>query len=311
MKIYRELNNIKIKKSVVTIGVFDGVHIGHKYVLKELLKIAKEKNLESVALTLWPHPRYVLNKDASKLQLLNTLDEKQKLIGDIGVNNLVVVPFTEEFASLSSCEFIKQYLVDKLKVKELIIGFDHHFGKNRQGGISELEYCAKKYGFEINRLSVKEIDKNSVSSTKIRNSLLDGDIEIANDYLGYNYFVSGIVVAGHKIGREIDFPTANIKLNNDYKIIPGDGVYAVKVYVNDHKYIGMLNIGYRPTVNKENIERCIEVNIFDFQGDIYSEEIRIEFCKKFRKEKKFSSIEMLKQQIHLDKKIIQDFFKRK
>ncbi len=309
MKIYKNLDTIKIKKSVVTIGVFDGVHVGHKYVLKELNRIAREKNIESVVVTLWPHPRYVLNKDADKLQLLNTLDEKQRLIADIGINNLVIIPFTKKFASLNSCEFIKQYLVDKLNISELIIGFDNNFGKNKQDGIPELEYCAEKYNFIINRLSAKEKNEMNISSTKIRNALLKGNVEIANNYLAYNYFISGTVVSGNKIGRQIGFPTANINLNNDNKIIPADGVYAVKVNVKGKEYLGMLNIGYRPTINVEYSEKRIEVNIFDFNDDVYFKDVSIEFYKKIRDEKKFYNVEMLRKQLFIDENAIRDFFK--
>jgi len=309
VKIYKNLDTIKIKKSVVTIGVFDGVHVGHKYVLKELNRIAREKNIESVVVTLWPHPRYVLNKDADKLQLLNTLDEKQRLIADIGINNLVIIPFTKKFASLNSCEFIKQYLVDKLNISELIIGFDNNFGKNKQDGIPELEYCAEKYNFIINRLSAKEKNEMNISSTKIRNALLKGNVEIANNYLAYNYFISGTVVSGNKIGRQIGFPTANINLNNDNKIIPADGVYAVKVNVKGKEYLGMLNIGYRPTINVEYSEKRIEVNIFDFNDDVYFKDVSIEFYKKIRDEKKFYNVEMLRKQLFIDENAIRDFFK--
>lgn len=311
MKIYKDLDNIKFKKTAVTVGVFDGVHLGHQFVLKELVKIAKEKNIESTVVTLWPHPRYVLNNDADKLQLLNTIEEKQKLIADAGVNNLIVIPFTKEFASLSSCEFIKQYLVDKLNVSELLIGFDNNFGKNKNDEEPELEYCAEKYHFNINRLSAKEINKLSVSSTKIRNALSDGNIEIANKYLEYNYSVSGNVVGGNKIGRQIGFPTANIKVNSEYKIIPADGVYAVKIMFEEKTYHGMLNIGRRPTIKTSNREKYIEVNIFDFNNDAYFKDISIEFYKKIRDEKKFSDVEMLKKQLFLDRKIIQNFFKNK
>ncbi|MEA3316435.1 MAG: riboflavin biosynthesis protein RibF [Bacteroidota bacterium] len=311
MKIYTDINNINLENSIVTIGVFDGVHIGHQYVLKELKRIASEKKTESTVVTLWPHPRYVLNKDANDLQLLNTLEEKQTLLAKADIDNLVIIPFTKEFASLSSSNFIKKYLVDKLKINELIIGFDHHFGKNRKGGIDELEYCTKKYKFEISKLSPKGVSEINVSSTKIRNALLNGDIEIANEFLGYNYFISGRVVRGNNIGQKIGFPTANIKINSYFKVIPSDGVYAVMVNVKGIMYRGMLNIGNRPTINIENKEKCIEVNIFDFDEDIYNEEIRIEFYKKIRKEKKFKNIETLKKHLLIDENIIRDFFENR
>ena len=285
--------------SVVTSGTFDGVHFGHQKILKKIIQIAKEKGGKSVVLTFWPHPRFVLKPDSNDLKLLTTFEEKAQLLDQIGIDYLVKIPFTREFSELSSDEFIRQILVNKLNTQKLVIGYDHRFGKNREGGFDYLMEHSQDYGFEIEEILRQDIEHVGVSSTKIREALADGNIHIANEFLEREYSITGFVKDGDRIGRSIGFPTANLDIPETYKLIPADGAYAVRVEVDGKNYQGMLNIGQRPTVSGQ--ERRIEVNIFDFNEDIYNHRVKVAFVRLLRKEQKFSNIEELKDQLNKDR----------
>ncbi len=301
MKIFRSLKDVRIESPVVTIGVFDGVHNGHRHILKKVTEDASRLNGESTVITFWPHPRIVLNKDAGKLRLLNTLDEKINLLERVGINNLVILPFTKEFAALSACEFTETYLVNKLGTKKLIIGYNHQFGKNREGDYEQLKNCAIKYGFQIERLPAFEPAGEKISSTIIRNHLEKGEIKKANAFLGYHYPINGYIVSGNQIGRKIGFPTANIQIPEAFKQIPALGVYAVRVFIRGEVHYGMLNIGVRPTLQDKNKGAVVEVHIFNFDRAIYHENIKIEFIDHLREEKKFNNLDELSSQLAEDK----------
>ncbi|UZR94658.1 bifunctional riboflavin kinase/FAD synthetase [Chondrinema litorale] len=299
MEVHYGVETFKNKaKSIVTSGTFDGLHFGHQKILTRLIELAKTEQGESVVLTFWPHPRLVLKKDYT-IKLLSTLEEKIKLFHKFDIDHLVIIPFNKSFSKLSSLEFIQQILMDAVGTKKLVIGYDHRFGKNREGGFEYLQANATKFGFEVEEISKQEIDEIAVSSTKIRNALNNGEIGTANHYLGRKYELTGKVVHGKKLGRTIGFPTANIEVPSENKLIPKDGIYAVDVIVDNIVYQGMLNIGFNPTVDDSG-SRFIEVNIFEFDSDIYGEEITILFCKYLREEEKFDSVETLKQQLKKD-----------
>lgn len=286
------------KKSVVTIGTFDGVHIGHRKILERIIHSAQENNCDSTVLTFFPHPRMVL-QEISEVKLLNTIDEKITLLETIGIDNLVIHPFNKDFSRLTAEDFVKTILVDQLHIQKIIIGYDHRFGRNRTANINDLIVFGKKFNFEVEQISAQEINEIAVSSTKIRDAILEGNIALANDYLGYNYFFSGTVIKGNQLGRTIGFPTANIQIKEDYKLISKKGVYVVKSNYNNQPVFGMMNIGTRPTVNGENLS--VEVHFFDFDKDIYYEFITIEILEFIREEHKFESLETLKHQIQKDK----------
>lgn len=309
MIIHTDLNNFNINNPILTIGVFDGVHLGHQKVLGRLKEIAKEKGGESVVLTLWPHPRIVLDKDVESLRLLNNIVEKKYLLSKTGIDHLIITPFTKEFSELSACEFIEEYLVKKINVKHLVVGYNHQFGKDRKAGYEFLNECAQNFGFSIEKLDAKLVDNDKVSSTKIREFLISGYLDIANNYLGYEYFISGNVIEGNQIGRKIGFPTANIKIPEPYKQVPKDGVYAVRVKLNGDSYYGMLNIGSRPTIESTLRSKNIEVHILDFDKKIYNQTVTVSFVKRMRDEKKFNGLEELKQQLEKDKIEIKKLFK--
>jgi riboflavin kinase/FMN adenylyltransferase len=285
------------KKTVITIGTFDGVHLGHQFVLKKVIELSLEKNYNSTVLTFFPHPRMILQQD-SEIKLLNTIQEKTILLEKLGVNNLIVHPFSLEFSRLSAEEFAKNILVDKLNVGKIVIGHDHRFGRNRTATIEDLIEFGKIYGFEVEQISAKEIDEISVSSTKIRAALKEGNVNLANKYLGYNYFISGKVIRGKQIGRTIHFPTANLKISEDYKLIPKDGVYIVSSKIDKILYFGMMNIGVNPTVS--GLEQTIETHFFNFNKDIYNANIEIAIHHRVRDEKKYNSLEDLKEQLKKD-----------
>lgn len=298
MKTYNSIYDYnKKEKSIVTIGTFDGVHIGHKLILEKLIQNAKERDCESVVLTFFPHPRMVL-QESSDVKLINTIKEKSELIGNIGIENLIIHPFDQKFSRLTAEEFVKTILVDLLNIKKIIIGYDHRFGRNRTANIDDLIVYGKQYDFEVEQISAQEINDNAVSSTKIRNAILEGNISLANKYLGYNYTFSGEVVKGKQLGRTIGFPTANIHIKESYKLIPKNGVYIVKSNYDGNTIFGMMNIGNRPTVNGEN--QTIEVNFFDFDEDIYNKIISIEILAFIREEQKFDSLDSLKSQLNKD-----------
>ncbi len=288
------------EQSIVTSGTFDGVHIGHQKILQQLVDTAKSRNGHSIVITLWPHPRFVLKKDHETLKLLSTFEEKAALLEKMGVDILLKIPFTKEFSKVSSEQFIRDILVEKLNTRLLIIGYDHRFGNNREGGFDYLRKHSDDYGFEVKEIPREDIDHLVVSSTRIRNALNGGEVHVANELLGRFYSLSGFVKDGDRIGRSIGFPTANIDVPESYKLIPADGAYAVYVIHEGEKYQGMLNIGWRPTVSGE--ERRIEVNIFNFDREIYNERLSIQFVRLLRKEQKFDSIEDLKRQLDQDKK---------
>lgn len=285
-------------KTIVTIGTFDGVHVGHQKILKKITAIAKEENCESVVLTFFPHPRMVLQQDNS-IKLLNTISEKEKLFENLEIDHLIIHPFDEEFSKLSAEDFVKKILVDQLNIQKIVIGYDHRFGKNRSANLDDLIEFGAKYNFGVEQISAEEINNNAVSSTKIRNSLLDGDIETANSYLGYHYNFTGIVVKGKQLGRTIGFPTANISIDEEYKLLPKNGVYIVQTRIEGKRYFGMMNIGTRPTI--DGTTKSVEVYILDFNKEIYHTSLTISVLKFIREERKFESFERLKEQIEKDK----------
>lgn len=292
-----------IDNVVVTSGTFDGVHFGHRKILKRVVEAAQSSGGKSVVLTFWPHPRFVLAPDDNALKLLSTFDEKAALLDELGIDFLVKIKFTREFSQLSSSDFIRSILIDSLKTKLLIIGYDHRFGKNREGGFDYLKENSADFGFEVLEIPRQDIDDVGVSSTKIRASLESGAVNKAEEYLGRCYELEGRVVHGNRLGTKMGFPTANISVAESYKLIPKDGVYAVKVFVLNEWGTGMLNIGFRPTV--DGSVRSIEVHLFDFDQEIYGESISIHFVEKLRDEKKFENLDELKKQLAIDKKSAQ------
>lgn len=301
MTIYHKLEDFKpLDYAVVTSGTFDGVHVGHQKILSRVNEIARNNNGESVLITYWPHPRLVLYPDDTELKLLNTFEEKAELLREQGIDHLLRIPFTKEFSNLTSEEFIQKVLVETIATKKLVIGYDHRFGNNREGRFEQLKANSSRYGFEVEEISKQEVDHIGVSSTKIRNALIAGEVDLAKELLGNDYSISGRVIKGEKIGRMIGFPTANIEIDSKHKLIPADGAYAVTVDINNVPHQGMLNIGYRPTVNGK--KKTIEVHIFDFANDLYGENIRIYFKKRIRDERKFADIDALKAQLINDKK---------
>ncbi|HBL74590.1 MAG: riboflavin biosynthesis protein RibF [Bacteroidetes bacterium GWF2_42_66] len=301
MKVYYDIESFRAINPAVTIGTFDGVHNGHKKVIGRLKELAAEIEGESVIFTFFPHPRLVLSPEEGNLRLLTTLDEKIRLLEEAGIDHLIAFPFTKEFSNLSYTDFVKTILVDKLNTRCLVIGYDHKFGKDREGGYEFLKQCADQYHFRLEKLDAFYVDDVNISSTKIRTALEKGNVGRANEFLGYRFTLHGNVVEGQKLGRRIQFPTANIEASDPHKIIPGYGVYAVTVRFNGNVYKGMLNIGTRPTVNTNADHRSIEVHIFDFGEAIYGKQIELCFYQKIREEQKFNSIDELKAQLEKDK----------
>ena len=299
MKIFHSLENFKSNlKTIVTIGTFDGVHIGHRYIINYLNKIAKREQGESVLLTFSPHPRLVINEEHSHLKLIDTLDEKKEKLEKLGLQNFVVQKFTKEFSRIKYVNFVRDVLVKKLNVDHLVIGYDHQFGRNREGSIKELQELSQLYNFKVEEIPPQKKEDVSISSTKIRNLVLEGDIETANKFLANNFIISGTVIDGDKIGRTINYPTANISFNKD-KLIPKTGVYAVNINIFNKKFGGMLNIGVS--------QKKIEVHIFDFSKNIYGLDIKIEFKKLIRENIKFENILHLKKQLSVDEKKCREF----
>jgi riboflavin kinase/FMN adenylyltransferase len=299
MKIYEGLGEFPIlKNAVVTSGTFDGVHLGHQKILQRVLEIAERIDGETVLITFWPHPRLVLFPEEHKLRLLSTFEEKAKLLRELGIDHLISIPFTKEFSELTSQEFIENVLVNKIQCKKLVIGYDHRFGKNREGSFEYLQANHLKFGFELEEIPRQDVDDIGVSSTKIRKALEAGDVTMALNYLGRPYELNGLVIKGQQIGRSIGFPTANVHIPNDYKLIPQNGVYAVQAAVNGNLHKAMLNIGNRPTV--DGSKTTVEAHLFDFQGDLYDKQITIYFKAFLREERKFDGLEELKAQLKLD-----------
>ena len=293
------INSVSPKNTsgVITIGTFDGVHIGHQKILKHVVDIAKKQRLKSIVLTLFPHPRMVLQKEDS-IKLLNSINERIDLLKSIGIDEVVVKTFTKDFANLSAKDYVTEVLVNELNAKQIVIGYDHRFGKNRSANIDDLKQLGEVFDFKVNEIPAEDIDSVTVSSTKIRNALQKGNVALANTYLGYDYFITGKVVKGKSLGRTLGFPTANLRINADYKLIPKDGVYVIYSLINHQKYYGMMNIGTNPTIDDKG--RSIEVHLFDFEDNIYDQELTIYMIKRLRDEKRFASIDLLKNQLITD-----------
>jgi len=307
VKIYNSIDDFqKIENAVVTTGTFDGVHFGHRVILNQLKKVAKQIGGESVLLTFFPHPRMVLYPEQNDLRLLNTIDERIEMIRDTGIDHLIIHPFSKEFSRTTSIDFVRDILVNQLGTSKLVIGYDHHFGRNREGSFEHLQEFAPLYGFEVEEIPAQDIQQINISSTKIRNALMNGEVNTATQFLCYDYQLSGKVVRGNQIGRKIGFPTANIEVDEWYKLIPLEGVYAVKVKLEEKEYRGMLNIGSRPTLKGKY--QTIEVHIFNFNADIYDERIQISFHERIRKEVDFKDIDLLKKQLELDKQQVTHLF---
>ena len=300
MKVYRSLQEYeKGYHTVATIGTFDGVHLGHRKILQRLKDSAQQINGETVLISFHPHPRLVLFPENNPLRLLQTLEEKIRLLEEFGIDKLLLIPFTKEFSRTPSKAFVQDILMDTVGISKIVIGYDHHFGKNRTGNIDELREMSGGFGFSVEEIPAQAIDNANISSTKIRNALLSGEIQTANTYLGYPYSLSGKVVHGEKQGRELGYPTANIDPLDSWKLVPSNGIYFVKVYHQSQTYFGMMSIGVKPTMGE--FERSIEVNIFDFDEDIYDQTIRIDFLDYIRGEEKFDSLPELVQAIDGDK----------
>lgn len=285
-------------RTIVTIGTFDGVHVGHQKILERLVSDAKKENKKSVLLTFFPHPRMVLQKDVH-IELINTIHEKATLLKEIGLDYLIIHPFSKEFSRLTALDFVRDILVNQLKTSKLVIGYDHHFGKNREGNINQLREYSPLYNFEIEEISAQDIDNVSISSTKIRRALHEGNLKTANRFLGYHFMINGTVVNGKQLGGKIGFPTANINVKEPYKLIPKTGVYVIQSTIENEIVFGMMNIGFRPTVDGKH--QTIEVHFFDFNQDLYHKELTIELLYFLRDEQKFNSVEDLIEQLKKDK----------
>ena len=314
MRIYNQLSEFKkLDNAVVTIGTFDGVHFGHQKIIKRLCEMAKSSGGESVLLTFFPHPRMIIDPENQELKMINTIDEKAQILAGLGIDHLIITPFTRDFSNLSANDYIKNILVDAIGTKKIIIGYDHRFGKDRLGNINTLMENASTYDYQVEEIPEQDINDVAVSSTKIRKALLDGDVALANKYLGYAFSIYGPVIKGDKIGRTIGFPTANIFVPETYKLIPGDGIYAVTVEMGEEKnpevYRGMAYIGQRPTIN--GMTRNIEVNIFDFNREIYGQNIKMNFLAFLREDVKFTGLEALTEQLQKDKEDTLAFFEGK
>ncbi|WP_456438601.1 bifunctional riboflavin kinase/FAD synthetase [Psychroserpens sp.] len=296
------------KPSVITIGTFDGVHIGHQKIIERLVKVGQNKNLESAVLTFFPHPRMVLQKE-SNIKLLNTIDERKELFSKLGLEALVIKKFNKEFANLSARDYVKNILVDELNAKHIIIGYDHYFGKNRSANIDDLNIFGKEFGFEVEEISAQDIKDVAVSSTKIRNAVSDGDFQTANSYLGSPYFITGTIIKGKGLGKQIQFPTANIQIKEDYKLIPKNGVYIVNSIIDNIIVHGMMNIGTNPTFN--GTKQSIEVHFFNLDKNLYNNTLKVNIINRLRDEHKFESVALLKEQLKLDQeqslKFINDY----
>jgi len=302
MRVFRDLNDLpEFTNSVVTIGTFDGVHRGHQKLIERIKLLAEQTGGESILVTFHPHPRIVINPEDKSLRLLNTIDEKIALLEKYGVDNLIIVPFSRAFSDQSAEEYISDFLVKNFHPKNIVIGYDHKFGRNRSGDFKLMEEMKLQYGYQMEEITKETLDDIGISSTKIRQAITEGDIKLANELLGNNYTLSGTVVRGLQNGRKLGFPTANIQVNDEYKLIPKTGIYAVYVYYGGVKYTGMLSIGYNPTFDGK--VQTIEVNVLDFNRDIYGENLTLEFIDFIRNEKKFDSLDALINEIKNDEKI--------
>ncbi len=300
MKIYNHIDDFqRLDNAVVTIGTFDGVHQGHRQIIARLKELARQTGGETVILTFFPHPRMIIHPEDQDLKLITTIHERAALLEQLGVEHLIITPFSRDFSNQSAEAYIRDVLVNKIGTRQIIIGYDHRFGKDRQGGLSDLQQAAPVYGFEVIEIPKQDVDHVAVSSTRIREALLKADIEQANAFLGYPFFITGKVIRGNQIGRQIGYPTANLLVEENYKLIPADGIFAVTVRLNDEDFQGMAYIGHRPTIN--GMTRNIEVNIFDFNRDIYNQVLQMNFIHFVRHDVKFSSLEGLKDQLAQDR----------
>ena len=299
LKIFHSIKDFSSpKKTILTLGTFDGVHIGHKKILEKVIQNTQDEKYESLVLTFFPHPRMIL-QERSEIKLLNTMSEKILLLEQLGIQNLVIHPFDEIFSRLTAEDFVRTVLVEQFKIHKIIIGYDHRFGRNRTADINNLIEFGEKYGFEVEQISAQEINAISVSSTKIRNAIQEGEMLLANKYLGYHYFLTGTVIKGKQLGRTIGFPTANLKIEEDYKLIPSKGVYVVSSEINNQTVFGMMNIGHNPTVGEEQLS--VEIHYLNFAGDLYDQKITVAIYQRIRSEEKFDSLLLLKEQIEKDK----------
>ena len=301
MQIYHHISGLKdVANSIVTIGTFDGVHLGHQKIIKRLVDLKQKQGGETILFTFDPHPRKVLFPEQTDLKLITTTKEKCELLKQFGIDHVLVYPFTKEFSKMHAIEYISDIIAKGLKTKTLVIGYDHHFGSNREGNIDTLRELSSTYNFNVEEIPAQEINQLNVSSTRIRKAIEEGDVKTANEFLGYSFFVTGVVVKGKQLGRTIGYPTANIYVEDADKLIPKIGVYAVNVILNGIHYKGMLNVGVNPTTDTDNKIK-IEVNIFDFDADIYGHDIKVEFVKWIRNEEKFANLEELKEALANDK----------
>ncbi|MCB9170422.1 MAG: bifunctional riboflavin kinase/FAD synthetase [Flavobacteriales bacterium] len=301
VKVHRDLASFReVSRPVLTTGTFDGVHRGHRVILERLNEVARKEHGESVLFTFHPHPRMVLHPEDSGLELLNTPEEKIALLEHAGVDHLLVIPFSRSFSRMTAVEYVRDILVEGIGVHAVVIGYDHRFGRNREGDIHVLRQLGEAYDFQVKEIPAQEIDHVKVSSTKVREALKKGDIRTADSYLGYAYPLSGVVVAGDRIGRTIGYPTANIAMIDPYKLVPANGVYAVRVDVRGSTHDGMLNIGTRPTVNARATDRKVEVHLFDFDADIYGEPITVRLHRRLREEVRHPDLEALRKQLDRD-----------
>lgn len=303
MNIYHHIDEFRpVNNAVVTIGTFDGVHLGHRKIIESIVNLARETGGETVILTFFPHPRMILHPEDESLKMINTMQEKALLLEQLGVDHLIITPFSRDFSNQLPEDYIRDVLVKKIGTKKIVIGYDHRFGKDRSGSLSDLLCLSPEYGFDVIEISEEDIDEIAVSSTRVRNALLENDIKQANALLGYPYFLTGKVIRGDQIGRKIGYPTANILIEEHYKLIPADGIFAVTVEVKGQTHKGMAYIGSRPTVN--GVTRNIEVNIFDFSREIYGQLIRLNFLHYVRGDVKFSSLEELQAQLAKDQQAV-------
>ena len=301
MKIYHNINEFNaVNNAVVTIGTFDGVHLGHRKIIARIKELAQETGGETVILTFFPHPRMILNPEDESIKLINTINEKAALLEQLGIDHLIITPFSRDFSNQTPEAYIRDVLVNKIGTKKIVIGYDHRFGKDRQGSLNDLLKLGPVYGFEVVEIPEQDIEDVAISSTRIRTALLNEKIELANTLLGYSFFITGKVVRGDQIGRQIGYPTANIVIEERYKLIPSDGIFAAKIKVNDMLYKGMAYIGSRPTIN--GISRNIEINIFDFNEEIYNQQVTMYFYNYVRGDVKFTGLDDLKIQLAKDKK---------
>ncbi len=329
MKIYHDILEFKpLQNAVVTIGTFDGVHLGHQKIIARLQELARQCGGETVILTFFPHPRMILHPEDQNLKLITTIAEKAKLLEDLGIDHLIITPFSRDFSNLSAEEYIRKMLVDRIGTKKMVIGYDHRFGKDRSGGLTELQHFAPIYGYEVEEIPEQDVNEVAVSSSQIRNAVLKGETALANQFLGYTFFITGKVIRGDQIGRTLGYPTANLFIEESYKLIPADGIYAVTVsgfelpvagsnpnaktdnlqLTTYNSKNGMAYIGHRPTIN--GMSRNIEVNIFDFNQDIYNQTLQMSFHAFIRHDVKFAGLEELTQQLGRDKESVLSFFNR-